>query len=102
MGPGMLANGRIIRQMEKEFCIIPMGMSMMENGSMIRQVGMEPIRILMVPLMLGSGFKISKMELGDRFGLMDKSTRDSIKTDARMGRDCLNSSIKVITKVSSL
>jgi hypothetical protein len=100
MVQGTLANGRITKQMVKEFYIIPMAMYMMDNGSTIKQVGKVPIHILTAPPMLESGLKISKMEEGEKCGQMGKYMKDSTKMDVNMEKDCLRLLIKAITRAS--
>lgn len=80
-------NGGIIKQTEKEFYIMQMGMSTMENGSTIKQVDMEHILILMEHAMLVSGLRTSKTDSGDKCGLMAKCTRESTRTAAKTGKD---------------
>lgn len=80
-------NGGTTKQMEKEYYITQMGMSTTENGSTTKQVDMGHILMQTERAMLASGFRTSKTDSGGKCGLMAKSTRESTRTAAKMGKD---------------
>ncbi len=83
----MSASGRLIRQMEKEFCITQMGISTKVSGWKIRPVEKVSILTRMGPVMKENGDKISKMVSENKNGQTDKYTKDITKMDASMAKE---------------
>lgn len=84
MDPNMLDSGKTIKPMVKELFTMLMVTFMKENGLTIRLAVKEPIPMKMVPNMLDNGKMINKMDTAWNSGLMDKSTKESIRMEQKL------------------
>jgi hypothetical protein len=80
----MWASGKITRQMEEGFSFTQTETNMMVNGLMIRLVDLVLTRIVTELSTLESGRKINSGAEENRFGLTDKSMKDSTKEALKM------------------
>ena len=74
----MKGGGGIIKQMEEEGLLMPMGMFMMVSGLMIWRKGLVYIVILMDQSMKGNGHKINSMAMDQKLGLMVPGIKGSM------------------------
>lgn len=87
MEANIKVNGRKIKRMEKEYCIILMEIFMKDNGQATKPMDKEPIHIQMELNILDNGKMISSMGLEFKNGLMDKSMKGIIKMEQKQVRE---------------
>ena len=75
----MWVSGKITKPMAEEFYIIQMETSMMVNGLMIKLVGLVLTLIATELSTLENGSRISNGAEENRFGLIEKSTKENTK-----------------------
>jgi uncharacterized paraquat-inducible protein A len=87
MAASTLANGRIIKLMEKEYYITQMVISTRVNGPTIKLMAMVPILIRMELNTSDNGKTISKMGLELSNGWMAKDTKGNIEMEPKQAQE---------------
>jgi hypothetical protein len=84
MAVNILVNGKIIKQMEREFFIMLTPIFIKVIGLMIKLMVMGLILMKMGPNILAIGETISRMVMGSKSGKTDNVMRDNTWTEAKL------------------